>query len=68
MNQIARYRKAAKLTQKALGECIGVSQGAVGNYELGQRNVDLETGWKIVNVLNFHKVKCKFCDVFPNPQ
>ncbi|WP_351123426.1 helix-turn-helix transcriptional regulator [Shewanella sp. T24-MNA-CIBAN-0130] len=68
MNHIARYRKTANLTQKALGKCIGVSQGAIGNYELGQRSVDLNTGWKIINALNLHNVKCKFCDVFPDPK
>lgn len=67
MNNIAHYRKAANLTQKSLAESIGISQGAVGNYESGKRGVDLQTGWKIVNALNSHKVKCKFADVFPDP-
>lgn len=35
-------RRALKLTQKQLAEMVGVSPGAIGMYETGQRSPDLE--------------------------
>lgn len=35
--RLARLRRSANLTQKALGGKVGMSQGAIGNIETGQR-------------------------------
>ncbi|MCS6204028.1 helix-turn-helix transcriptional regulator [Shewanella baltica] len=67
MNNISTYRKKANISQSELGKVIGKTQGAVGNYESGIRNIDLSTCWEIVKALNQSGVECSFSDVFPEP-
>ncbi|MGI2046112.1 helix-turn-helix transcriptional regulator [Shewanella oncorhynchi] len=67
MNNISTYRKRANLSQSELGKAIGKTQGAVGNYEAGIRNIDLSTCWEIVRAINQLGVECTFADVFPEP-
>lgn len=67
MNNISTYRKKANLSQSELGKAIGKTQGAVGNYEAGIRNIDLCTCWEIVRAINQFGVECTFADVFPEP-
>lgn len=67
MNNISIYRKKVGLSQAELGKAIGKTQGAVGNYESGIRNIDLGTGWEIVKAFNQSGVTCSFADVFPEP-
>lgn len=43
MNRISELRKAQKLSQKALGEIIGVAQNTVCNWENGKRDPDYES-------------------------
>lgn len=38
MNRIKEYRTKRGLTQRELGEMIGVSDGSIGNYESGNQN------------------------------
>lgn len=45
-------RKNANLTQKELGEFLGVSQAMIGQYEKGIRNPKIETLGKIAHALN----------------
>lgn len=49
-NRIRQYRKAAKLTQAALGAKIGVHQTYIGNLENGDRPLTLEHARRIANV------------------
>lgn len=37
MNRIREYREKRGLTQKELGEMIGVAYSSIGNYELGHQ-------------------------------
>lgn len=67
MNKISNYRKRANLSQSELAKAIGKTQGAVGNYEAGIRNIDLSTCWEIVRVINQLGIECTFADVFPEP-
>lgn len=67
MNNISIYRKKAGLSQTELGKAIGKTQGAVGNYEAGIRNIDLTTCWEIVKAFNQSGIACSFADVFPEP-
>ncbi|MEL4388279.1 helix-turn-helix transcriptional regulator [Shewanella xiamenensis] len=67
MNKISNYRKKANLSQSELGKAIGKTQGAIGNYEAGIRNIDLSTCWEIVRAINQFGVECTFADVFPAP-
>ncbi len=48
---IKLYRNKAKLTQKELGEKIGISQQQIAQYENGKRLPKIETINKIANAL-----------------
>lgn len=41
--RIKYYRQKNGLTQKQLGEAVGVVESAIRNYELGKRNPDIQT-------------------------
>jgi UDP-N-acetylglucosamine 1-carboxyvinyltransferase len=45
--QIREARKAKGMTQKELGEKLGVSESVVTNYESGKQNLTLETLQKV---------------------
>ena len=49
--RIRAARKEAGLTQKQLGEKLGVSAAMIGQYETGVRNPKLGTLKKIANAL-----------------
>lgn len=49
---IKKVRLKKKLSQKALGEKLGMSQQMIAQYENGERNPKLETLKKIAGVLN----------------
>ncbi len=49
--KIRAARKQAGLTQKELGEIIGVSQSAIGQFERGS-NIQFETCRKVASALN----------------
>ena len=50
--QIKKFRLEEKLSQKALGEKLGMSQQMIAQYENGERNPKLETLKRIAVVLN----------------
>ena len=50
--QIKRYRKEMKLSQKELGERLGVSQQHIAQYENGKRIPKIENIQKIANALD----------------
>lgn len=50
--RIQEARKKAKLSQKELGERLGVSASMIGQYENNLRNPKLETMFKISTALN----------------
>lgn len=52
MDGIQRYRVLQGLTQAELAEKLGVSQGAVGNWESGIRKPDVYMLKKIAETLN----------------
>jgi len=53
MNErIKKIRKQKGLSQIELGECIGVSQQVITNYERGLREPNLETLLKIAGALD----------------
>lgn len=68
MNKISEYRKKNKISQKQLAARVGVGPSAIGNYEVGIREVNTQIAWKIVDSLNQLGANCSFDDVFPNPQ
>ena len=59
------YRKQARLSQKELGEMIGLSGAAVCHYEIG-RSAPTPAGVQaIIAALKTQKVKVSFNDLFP---
>lgn len=46
-NNITLIRRKKKMTQKQLGELVGLSQAAICNYENGYRKLDFDTAKKI---------------------
>lgn len=48
---LSEYRKKAGLTQKQLAEKLGVAQGAVANWEAGDRKPNIVTLKKIAKIL-----------------
>ncbi|GAB4023739.1 hypothetical protein GCM10028808_74880 [Spirosoma migulaei] len=48
---IRETRKAKGLTQKELGEIMGLSESTVNKYEAGKQNLSLETVQKIADAL-----------------
>ena len=51
-DNIKKIRKEKGLTQKQLGEKLGVSQAAIGQFESGKQNLKIDTLHKIAEALN----------------
>lgn len=51
-DQIRDARKAKGLTQKELGEILGIGEPTVNKYESGKQNPTVETLFKIAEALN----------------
>ncbi|GAB3881321.1 helix-turn-helix domain-containing protein [Spirosoma agri] len=49
--QIREARKVKGLTQKELGEKLGVGEPTVNGYESGKQNLTIETLQKIANAI-----------------
>lgn len=49
---LQRLREERGLSQRELGEAIGVSTGTIGNYEIGYREPNFETLEKIADFFN----------------
>lgn len=52
MNQIKLLRKAKKITQKQLGDVLGVAESTISMYESGNRQPDVDTMRKIADYFN----------------
>lgn len=50
--RLRSFRQQAGLTQKKLGEMVGVNESTIRNYELGNRTPDFDTLTVIASVLN----------------
>lgn len=49
--RLKHYRKAARLTQRELGDAVQVSTQGISKYELGQREMPLHTVIRVARVL-----------------
>ena len=52
MTAIYKYRKKAGLTQKQLGDALGVAQSTMAQYETGARKPDIITLKKLAAALH----------------
>ncbi len=53
VDQLIHARKGAKLTQKQLGELVGVSQGVIGRLESAEHSPRLETIVDVARALGY---------------
>lgn len=51
MITLLERREAAGLSQKELGEMVGLTQQAIGHYEAGRRKLSVQIAQKIAKVL-----------------
>lgn len=65
MSNLRKYRESINVSQTALAEGIGFSQGAIGHWESGRRHPDLKTCRLLVKALNRLGAKVSLDDVFP---
>jgi putative transcriptional regulator len=65
MSNIKTIRESLRITQAALADSVGVTQGAIAHYENDRRKPGLEECRRIVAALNKHGAKVTLDDVFP---
>ena len=65
MNRISELRGKAKISQIALADELGWSQGRLSNYESGRRVPSLADSRAITAALNKLGANCTLDDVFP---
>jgi DNA-binding XRE family transcriptional regulator len=53
VRQLIRARKAAKLTQRELGERVGVSKNVITRMESGEHTPRLETAQEVASALGY---------------
>ncbi len=53
IRQLVRARKGANLTQRELGERIGVSRNVITRMESGDHTPRLETAWQAAQALGY---------------
>lgn len=68
MNRIAQMRAKGQITQVALAETLGWSQGRLSNYEANRRVPSLVDSRAIVAALKTSGVECTLEDVFPEDE
>ncbi|EBR8889463.1 helix-turn-helix transcriptional regulator [Cronobacter sakazakii] len=65
MSNLRKIRETMKVSQAALAEKVGCTQGAIGHYESGRRHPDLKMCRSLVEALNSFGAKVQLDDVFP---
>ncbi|QJU39036.1 helix-turn-helix transcriptional regulator [Serratia marcescens] len=65
MNNLREVREAASVSQTALAEMVGCSQGAIGHYEAGRRTPSLMMCRELVKALNTFGANVQVDDLFP---
>ncbi|EPC6178287.1 MULTISPECIES: helix-turn-helix transcriptional regulator [Serratia] len=66
MSNLREIRESLSVSQSALADLVGCTQGAIGHYESGRRNPDLKMCRALVKALNrLGAKKVRLDDVFP---
>jgi putative transcriptional regulator len=65
MSHLRKIRETMKVSQTALADKVGCTQGAIGHYESGRRHPDLKTCRVLVDALNSFGANVQLDDVFP---
>lgn len=58
MQNLRELRNKANLTQSELASLVGLTQGSIGHYENGKRELSVTEAKKIINVLASKGVHC----------
>ena len=67
MSSLKQFREKAKVTQAALAERVGITQGAIAHYENGRRTPGLAESRRLMLALNDLGVSCSLDELFPDP-
>jgi putative transcriptional regulator len=65
MSNLRKFREKAKVTQAALADRVGMTQGAIAHYENGRRTPGLNEARDLVAALNSLGADCTLDQVFP---
>lgn len=65
MSNLKQFREQAQVTQAALAERVGMTQGAIAHYENGRRTPGLNEARVLVAALNALGAECDLDAVFP---
>lgn len=65
MSNLKQYREKAKVTQAALADRVGMTQGAIAHYENGRRTPGLDEARQLVAALIALGAQCDLDAVFP---
>lgn len=65
MSSLKHFREKAKVTQAALAERVGMTQGAIAHYENGRRTPGLAESRRLMVALNDLGVNCSLDELFP---
>lgn len=65
MSQLKQFRERAGVTQTALADLVGMTQGAIAHYENGRRVPGLAECRQLLAALNGLGANCTLDDLFP---
>ncbi len=52
MNKLKQLREERNMSQKALGDAVGITATSISRYEIGKRKLSVEMARKIAEVLD----------------
>lgn len=55
---LARYRRAARVTQKAISQRLGVNEGTISRWERGGDGDGSPDSWELAVMIDAYKVPC----------
>jgi putative transcriptional regulator len=62
---IKKIRSDLGLSRKDFAHLLGITYGAISNYEYGVRRPQLEICYRIIDIAKQHKLKVKLEDIYP---
>lgn len=65
MNPIQQIRLKIGMPRRIFAENLGVTYGAIANYELGTRIPKLPTCYRIIDLAKKYKIKVNLEDIYP---
>jgi len=66
-NIFQRIRHHARFDQNELAECLGITQGAITNYECGIRSPTVANAYKYLDFARLRGYYATLEDIYPRP-